>query len=149
MSVSHPSIYTLKVRYVETGLRLADSSALDIGAINLVHSIYGTGCSGQQQGRCSVGETETDSNKAFLDPPGISARLEVYWEVDFEREIHEVWKRHLQMESYWVVWNLFPVPAVVAEGCDLAHQVVSGGVLTTCLSRHGSVVVTTTLFTSL
>ncbi|PVH93133.1 FAD/NAD(P)-binding domain-containing protein [Periconia macrospinosa] len=90
------------VAYTETGLRLSDNSLLEADAI-----VWCTGFADKnvrETARELLGRVkEISGQEDLLGPEEISARLDATWGVDAEGEVRGVWKRHLQMENFWVV----------------------------------------------
>ncbi|KAI1661103.1 hypothetical protein F4813DRAFT_399170 [Daldinia decipiens] len=94
------------IGYIETGLRLSDSSVLDTDAV-----IWCTGFADKDVRTIALeilGEADPDmTNKTdVLGPKDIVARLDATWGVDAEGEVRGVWKRHLRMENYWVMGDV-------------------------------------------
>lgn len=46
---------------------------------------------------------KVNGDKNVLGPENIAARLDATWNLDEEGEIRGMWKRHLNMENYWVM----------------------------------------------
>ncbi|KAI3055360.1 hypothetical protein CBS147353_11334 [Aspergillus niger] len=54
----------------------------------------------------SVAEAETETNskqKHILGPQDIASRLDATWGLDEEGEIRGMWKRHLNVDNFWVM----------------------------------------------
>jgi hypothetical protein len=88
--------------YTERGLRLSDNSVLETDAV-----IWCTGFADKnvkETAKELLGEDQIASDEeGMLGSEEISARLDASWGVDAEGEVRGVWKRHLNMENFWVV----------------------------------------------
>lgn len=96
------------VAYTATGLRFSDGTTADADAIvwctgfadkdvrDSVTSILGDDA---DNGNSVFGEAE----KNLLGPRDTAARVDATWGVDEEGEIRGMWKRHLHLDSYWVM----------------------------------------------
>ncbi|TVY75931.1 putative indole-3-pyruvate monooxygenase [Lachnellula suecica] len=89
------------VAFTTTGLRLSDGSTLDADAV-----VWCTGFADKDV-RATAAEILGDSGEEegpdILLPKDIASRLDATWGVDSEGEIRGMWKRHLEMENYWVM----------------------------------------------
>ncbi|KAI1503001.1 hypothetical protein F5X99DRAFT_426586 [Biscogniauxia marginata] len=84
-------------------LRLSDGSFLDTDAV-----IWCTGFADQDVRATAMevlgaGDPDVTNDNELLCPKEIAARLDASWGVDAEGEVRGVWKRHLNMENYWVI----------------------------------------------
>ncbi|KAF2445316.1 FAD/NAD(P)-binding domain-containing protein [Karstenula rhodostoma CBS 690.94] len=90
------------IEYTETGLPLSDNNFLEADAI-----VWCTGFTDKnvkETAKDLLGEAEELSGREdLLGREEISARLDASWGVDIEGEVRGVWKRHLQMENFWVI----------------------------------------------
>ncbi|KAH9226022.1 hypothetical protein K456DRAFT_1934595 [Colletotrichum gloeosporioides 23] len=93
------------VAYTETGLRFSDGSIVDADAI-----LWCTGFADKDARKTAaevLGGGNTDGNvsrdKNVLGPEDVAARLDATWNLDEEGEIRGMWKRHLNMENYWIM----------------------------------------------
>lgn len=81
------------VAYTATGLSFSDGSQLDTDAV-----IWCTGFADK-----NVRETSTEILGGNDEARDIASRLDVTWGLDSEGEIRGMWKRHLNVENYWVM----------------------------------------------
>ncbi|RMJ08466.1 hypothetical protein CDV36_011918 [Fusarium kuroshium] len=91
------------IAFTETGLRFSDNSTVDVDAI-----VWCTGFADLNARNITAEvlggdiEGKTKADKDLLGPRDIAGRLESTWGVDAEGEIRGMWKRHPQLENYWV-----------------------------------------------
>lgn len=81
------------VAYTASGLRLNDGSELQTDAV-----IWCTGFSDK-----NVRETSAEILGGNDEAHDIASRLDATWGLDAEGEIRGMWKRHLNVENYWVM----------------------------------------------
>ncbi|KAK4238556.1 putative indole-3-pyruvate monooxygenase YUCCA4 [Achaetomium macrosporum] len=93
------------VAYTETGLQFSDGSTADADAV-----VWCTGFADKDARRTAAeilgGEsagTRDEVGSNVLGPSDLAARLSATWGVDAEGEIHGMWKRHLRVDSYWIM----------------------------------------------
>lgn len=98
------------VAFTETGLRFSDGSTADADAViwctgycdKNVRDVAAEILGGGGEGATDAEHVNGDAGN-LLGPREIAARLDATWGVDAEGEIRGVWKRHLNMENYWVM----------------------------------------------
>ncbi|KKY36778.1 putative flavoprotein involved in k+ transport [Diaporthe ampelina] len=81
------------VAYTASGLRLSDGSELDADAV-----IWCTGFAD-----VNVRETSAEILGGNAEARDIASRLDATWGLDAEGEIRGMWKRHLDVENFWVM----------------------------------------------
>lgn len=81
------------VTYTVSGLRLSDGSDLDTDAV-----IWCTGFADK-----NVRETSAEILGGNDQARDIASRLDATWGLDAEGEIRGMWKRHLNVENFWVM----------------------------------------------
>ena len=91
------------IAYTKSGLLLSDNSTLEADVV-----INCTGFSDKDiraTAKDMLGKRpETlPPQESLLDPEQISKRLDATWGVDHEGEVRGVWKRHLNMDNFWVI----------------------------------------------
>lgn len=101
------------VGYTVAGLRLSDGSTIDADAVVWCTGFADTDvCSTAAEilgGGSSImnGDAEssqvTGESKHILGPKEIAARLDGTWGIDEEGEIRGIWKRHLRLDSFWIM----------------------------------------------
>ncbi|KAJ6021124.1 monooxygenase [Penicillium herquei] len=98
------------VAYTETGLLFSDGSRVETDAV-----IWCTGFSdtnalktaaeilGGSVKDGSVQKNDLDDGPHILGPHDIATRLDATWGVDDEGEIRGMWKRHLNLDNFWIM----------------------------------------------
>lgn len=95
------------IAYTTTGLRMSDGSKLDTEAV-----LWCTGFSDRNVSEVaeeilsstpSVNETSNGFGENHLGPAEIASRMDNTWGVDSEGEICGMWKRHRQLENFWIM----------------------------------------------
>lgn len=81
------------VAYTASGLKFSDGSELETDAV-----IWCTGFADK-----NVRETSAEILGGNEEAHSIASRLDATWGLDAEGEIRGMWKRHLNVESYWVM----------------------------------------------
>lgn len=81
------------VAYTSTGLRLSDGSELETDAV-----IWCTGFADK-----NVRETSAQILGGNDEARDIASRLDATWGLDAEGEIRGMWKRHRNIENFWVM----------------------------------------------
>lgn len=81
------------VAYTSNGLRLSDGSELATDAV-----IWCTGFADK-----NVRETSAEILGGNDEARDIASRLDATWGLDAEGEIRGMWKRHLNVENFWVM----------------------------------------------
>ncbi|RSL82867.1 hypothetical protein CEP51_004883 [Fusarium floridanum] len=94
--------------FTTTGLHFSNNSVLEADAI-----VWCTGFADQDirtvaeeiLGGHGVSPSPEDPNedKNLLGPREVASRLDATWGIDSEGEIRGMWKRHLRLETYWVM----------------------------------------------
>ncbi|KEQ99931.1 hypothetical protein AUEXF2481DRAFT_25807 [Aureobasidium subglaciale EXF-2481] len=90
--------------YTSTGLLLSDGSSLDADAV-----IWCTGFA------------DKDARETVADILKISLPIDATWGVDTEGEIRGMWKRHSQVENYWIMGGFTQQHRW--HSATLAHQI--------------------------
>ncbi|PYH86053.1 putative flavo protein [Aspergillus uvarum CBS 121591] len=99
--------------YTATGLIFSDGSSLDADAV-----VWCTGFADRDVrdttatllggGACTASGTGDDdlanpAGESILGPGEIAARVDATWGVDAEGEIRGMWKRHRQLDNFWIM----------------------------------------------
>ncbi|WYZ38061.1 hypothetical protein EsH8_II_001567 [Colletotrichum jinshuiense] len=100
------------IAYTESGLRFSDGSTAEADAIvwctgfadKNVQAVAGDILGGEQANEHNAQAMGTGgSKKNILGPHDIASRLDATWNIDNEGEIRGMWKRHLNIDNYWVM----------------------------------------------
>lgn len=90
------------IAYTETGLILSDGRHVEADAV-----IWCTGFSDTNASHTAAevlgGSGQEYDQDHLLGPDEIASRLDETWGVDSEGEIRGMWKRHLDMENFWIM----------------------------------------------
>ncbi|KAJ5737022.1 monooxygenase [Penicillium malachiteum] len=98
------------VAYTETGLLFSDGSRVetdavvwctgfsDTNALNTAAEILGGSV---EYG--SMCKNDSEGGSHILGPHDIASRLDATWGVDDEGEIRGMWKRHLNVDNFWIM----------------------------------------------
>jgi hypothetical protein len=90
------------VAFTTSGLRFSDGSTLDADAV-----VWCTGFADKNVQTTAAeilgGSRSEVKDSNILYPEDIATHLDGTWGVDSEGEIRGMWKRHLNMENYWVM----------------------------------------------
>ncbi|RAH46720.1 putative flavoprotein [Aspergillus brunneoviolaceus CBS 621.78] len=101
--------------YTATGLTFSDGSSLDADAVVWCtgfadRDVRGTTATllGGEAARAASGTGGDDDltkavGESILGPEEIAARVEATWGVDAEGEIRGMWKRHRQLDNFWIM----------------------------------------------
>lgn len=90
------------IAYTEKGLKLSDGRHVEADAV-----IWCTGFSDTNVSHTAAevlgGYGQEPNQEHVLGPSEIASRLDATWGVDEEGEIRGMWKRHSNMENFWVM----------------------------------------------
>lgn len=90
------------IAFTANGLRFSDGSEDDADAV-----VWCTGFADKDARDTAAeilgGGDDANGDANILGPREIAARLDATWGVDAEGEIRGMWKRHLQLDNYWVM----------------------------------------------
>ncbi|RAL16575.1 FAD/NAD(P)-binding domain-containing protein [Aspergillus homomorphus CBS 101889] len=92
--------------YTATGLRFSDGSSLDADAV-----VWCTGFADRDVrdttatllGASGIEAADAKADESILGPREIAARVDATWGVDAEGETRGMWKRHRQLDNFWVM----------------------------------------------
>ncbi|KAG6354266.1 hypothetical protein INS49_004871 [Diaporthe citri] len=107
------------VAYTESGLKLSDGSELETDAV-----IWCTGFADKD-----VRETSAEILGGNDEARDIASRLDATWGLDAEGEIRGTWKRHLNVEKFWVMGGFTSQHRWHSRTLSLQIKAAIGGIL--------------------